>query len=309
MSGMNPITRPLRVHVLVDLLRGAGAGGHVKVWERMADEATRMGDALDLTVHFSGTEPQTHILGERVRYRVHPPVFSSSRLPFLSHIPDHSDLGRHHRGLAEALAGAEVLHTTDAFFAFARTAERIARRDRVPLVTSVHSDTPAYTALYTATTLERVLGAKVARLLDGVPRTARARMEQRLLAHQRQCAYVLVSRAGERERLRSALPETNVGVIRRGMDLERFSPARRDRPWLETTFAIPPGRLVVLLVGRIDPGKNIGVVVSAVRALLDQGLPLHLLCAGDGPDRAAVMERLHGAVSCPGVLDRPRVRD
>src|SRR6478609_8277012 len=92
--------RPLRVGVLVDLLWTPTAGGHVKSWERRARAALSAPEALELTVHFQGTTPSRHILGSNVRYEMHPPVFSTARLPFLSHIPAHTDLARYHRRLA-----------------------------------------------------------------------------------------------------------------------------------------------------------------------------------------------------------------
>jgi glycosyltransferase involved in cell wall biosynthesis len=44
-------------------------------------------------------------------------------------------------------------------------------------------------------------------------------------------------------------------------------------------------------------------VVSALRQLLDRGLPVHLLCAGLGPDREVVRASLGDHVTCPGVVD------
>src|SRR5689334_5089613 len=150
--------RRTRVHVLVDLARRAGSGGHVKSWERLAAAAVGFGDTLDLTVHFSGESAGTRALADNVRFTTHRPVFSSARLPFLSPVPDHSDLAPFHPELARSLEAADVVHTTDAYFAYARTAERVARRRGVPLVTSIHTDTPRYTALFTAATIEHLFG-------------------------------------------------------------------------------------------------------------------------------------------------------
>jgi glycosyltransferase involved in cell wall biosynthesis len=242
--------RPLRVAVLVDLVQRPDAGGHVKAWERLAAAAAGI-TGLDLTVHFAGAAPELRPLADNVRFRLHRPVLSTTRLPFLSHVPDHTDLAPHHRQLAHHLADADLLHTTDAYFAFARTAERVVRRRRVPLTSSVHTDTPRYTRVFTAQTLERLLGrGALGRLLEDrldLPGRAEARMRRRLLRHQRLCAAALVSRPEEVEPLARALSPKRVGLLRRGVDRDLFSPARRARSWLEATFAIPSGRIVVLL--------------------------------------------------------------
>ncbi len=103
-DGSRPVDPALRVGVLVDLPWTPSAGGHVKTWERIAAAAVALGPSLDLTVHFSGAEEATHVIAPHVRYRIHRPVLSTARLPFLSHVPDHSDLAPYHPRLAAALA-------------------------------------------------------------------------------------------------------------------------------------------------------------------------------------------------------------
>ncbi len=296
---------PLRVGVLVDLLHRPDAGGHVKAWEKLAAAAVGVPN-LDLTIHFAGAEPDVRSLGDNVRFRLHLPAFSTARLPFLSHVPDHTDLALHHRALARHLADAHLIHTTDAYFAYARTAERISRRRRVPLTSSVHTDTPRYTRLYTAQTIDRLFGRfRLGRLLNhhlDLPRRAEARMRRRLLRHQRLCAAALVSRPEEVESLARVLPPGRVGLLRRGIDRDLFSPARRDRGWLEATYDIPAGRIVVLFVGRLNRGKSILTVVDAVSALVRAGKPFHLLCAGEGEERRTIGAQLGSAASLPGTL-------
>ena len=318
---MAEVTRPARVHVLVDLQRRASSGGHVKVWERLAGAAVAAPDLVDLTVHFAGDAAATDVLAENVRLQSHRPIFSSSRLPFLAEVPDHADLAPFHPELAQHLQSADLVHTTDAYFAFARTAEHVAGRRGVPLVTSIHTDTPRYSALFTAATIDHVFGnGRLARLLKDtatLPRRAEARLLRRLEQHQRRCAAVIVSRPEQIEPLTRSLaadrpgssenlaPDLRVSLLRRGIDREIFRPRAAERAWLERTFDVPAGRLVVLVVGRLDRSKSVLTVAEAVRLLAADGLRLHLLCVGDGPDREAVFERLGPLASCPGSLAQP----
>ena len=297
---------PLKVGALVDLERGPEAGGHVKCWERLALAATAFADRLDLTVHFIGPKAQREILSDNVRFVIEPPVFSTARLPFLSHVPDHTDLARWHPRLARCLARYDVIHTTDAFFAYARTATRVARKAGIPLVTSVHTNTPEYARMYTGLTIERLVGTgPVGRLLIdrlGLDRRVERRMLARLEAHQRQCAFTLLSRP---ERIAAARARLGgrVGVLRRGVDRAAFNPSRRDRAWLAASLGIPADRVVVLFVGRVNPEKNVLVLADAVAALVARGLPLQLVCAGKGELREAVLARLGGRASCSGPVE------
>lgn len=297
---------PLRVAVLVDLLWSPSAGGHVKCWERIAQAATRRPGDLDLTVHFAGTEPAARELAPHVRYRLHRPVFSTARLPFLSHVPDHTDLAPRHPALARALADCDVIHTTDGFFAFARTAVAVARRRGVPLVNSIHTDTPNYTRVFTARTVQRLFGnGWLARwLLDGVkvPERAERDMRRKLARHQACAAFALVSRPEERQDALAVLPDERIGWMRRGIDRDAFHPAKRDRTWLEAAYGVPRDQVVVLCVGRVNRGKNVLTLTEALRQVRDAGQPVHLFCAGEGEDRPTVLDRLGAAATCPGVV-------
>ena len=295
-GGRGPLDPALRVGVLVDLQWGPNAGGHVKTWERVAATAASLGPALDLTVHFSGAEEATHVIAPHVRYHVHRPVFSTARLPFLSHVPDHSDLAPYNPSLAAALADYDVIHTTDGVFAFARTAARVARRRGIPLVSSIHTTEPYYARVFTEASVERFAGSgRLARLLIdrwNLGGRAETRMQRRLDDHLRRCERVLASSAEDQLRLVGMLGRDRVGRLRRGVDHGFFDPRKRDRQWLDRELGVPHDSIVIISVGRLDRVKNVLTLARAVRMLIDRGLPVHLLCPGKGADRTALVSFL-----------------
>jgi glycosyltransferase involved in cell wall biosynthesis len=296
---------PVRVSVLVDLDWRPSAGGHVKTWERVARAAGERPDALELVVHLSGAAPATHRLADNVHLMIHRPVFSTGRLPFLGHLPDHTDLAPHHRALARELAGSHVVHTTDSF-TFARTAARFADRSGTPLVHSFHTDTPAYARVYSEETVVRSLGSgRLGRFLlerVEVPARAERAMRERLMAHLRRCSYVFANRPADRDAAESIVGPDRVGGLRRGIERELFGPAFRDRGWLAAELGIPADRIVVLYVGRLDRCKSLEVLIEATRALVERGRPIHLLCAGEGPLRSTVGEALGPRATCLGFV-------
>jgi len=74
-------------------------------------------------------------------------------------------------------------------------------------------------------------------------------MSRRLAEHQKQSSFVLASKPEELEQLRKIMPADRVKMLRRGIDTAFFTPAKRDRAWLQQRFGIPQDRLVILFVG------------------------------------------------------------
>lgn len=297
---------PLRVAVLVDLLWRPDAGGHVKCWERLAEAAVRLGPVVDLTVCFQGNEERTIVYAPHVRAELRRPVFSTARLPFLGAVPDHTDLALFHPGLARSLAGMDLIHTTDAFFAYARTAERVAQRRRIPLVNSIHTDTPGYTRVFMARTFEGMFGKTwFTRLLVdrlGLPERGERNALAKLARHQAKAAYALVSRPEERARARAVLPDDRIRILRRGIDRALFRPEAADRARLGQDYGVPTDGVLIAFAGRINRGKKALTLARAVDILRGEGLSVHLLLAGDGEDRPAIQDLLGTGVTCPGMV-------
>jgi glycosyltransferase involved in cell wall biosynthesis len=288
--------------VLVDLTLAPEAGGHVKCWERIAEAAVDFDDQIDLTVHFNGPAPARVELSHSVRYVLLPPVFSTARL--VRTIPDHTDLAPWHPRLAGALADYDVIHTTDGFFCYARTAAWFARRRGVPVVSSIHTNTPEYARITTDHLLERVLGRSGAYRLAsqalGVPYWVSGALQRRLDKHLRSVT-VAVRNHGDEPTPTAGDPASRP-TLRRGLDRTLFSPAKRDRSWLKERFGIAPGQLVVMYAGKLNKGKNVPLLGRIMTQLRGDDVPAHLLCAGAGEHRAVLEAELGDALTCPGPL-------
>lgn len=297
-------TKRLKVGVLVDLERRTTAGGHVKCWERLAKAAVRRDD-LDLTVHVQNAKEGVDELSPFVRFVSHKPVFSTERLSWLlGNIPDHTDLSPWHPAIARALPQYDVVHTTDAFFAMAKTALAVCRRQGIPLVNSVHTDTPGYTKLYTRRTIERAFGNSFLShlLLDRLRADLwqEKRMMSKLIRHHDQSQFALDTDPAALESMRRRMGGDRVGRLRRGIEKDLFTPKLRDRAWLEARFGIPADRIVILFVGRVNAGKNVMPAARAVAELIRRGRNVHFLVAGVGEEIPVIRDMLKDRASLPG---------
>jgi len=294
---------PLRVAVLVTLVWHPGAGGHVKVWERFVDAAATAPD-IDLTVFFLGQTEQVVERGPNARLHLLPPRFGTDRFKALDSGAGHTDLAGHHPALTRRLAGYDLLVTTD-HFSFAGSAERAASAHGIPLTHSMHTNVEALTRAYAPGIVRRLLGARVggwlAEALHLGERLGRAE-RRKLHRHLGQCAHVFVSNPADGDDLRAAFPNLSQSLLRRGLDLEMFHPAKRDRAWLEDRFGVPPGRAVAVFAGRADASKRVLVAAEATRRLIDQGRDIILIVAGAGRDLARAQEICGDRLVAPGVL-------
>lgn len=296
----------LKVAVLVDLPRSTQSGGHVKGWESRAEAVAAAKDLpLDLTVYFSGA-PRTETLSPHVRLRQLPPVFSTRNLPFLPYVPDHTDLAPYHFALAKELPAYDVIHTTDAYFAFARTAERISKKHAIPLTTSFHTDTPSYSRIFTANTIRSIFGENAVShfLIDRcrLPERQEQKMLRRLREHLACCSDALLVRPEDAALAGAVIGKERVHFLSAVTDKKRFSPKRANRKDVETDYKIPPDRLLVLFVGRLDIGKNIYTLLEAMEKLASRNVPVHLVTAGLGPAAKDLKERLGPRVTVAGFI-------
>ncbi len=296
---------PLSVGVLVDLEWGPRAGGHVKCWERFAEAAIQFPDAVDLTVYFLGDQERVVELAPHIRYHILPPVLGTKRFPLLKQGGGDTDLAGYNRRLAPLLARHQVLHATGPF-TFAQTARQVAKRHNIPLVSSIHTDLPKFTKVYSREIISRIVGhGWLHRLLfdwlkldDWLAADMRRKLRRFLAASQ----WVLISKPEDRQVAAGVVATDHLSTLRRGIDKQRFHPQWRDRPRLLSTFGIDPTLPVALFVGRVDDSKKVMTMAQAVRQLLDQGRSLHALVIGEGAAKPEIQALLGAHVTLPGQI-------
>jgi glycosyltransferase involved in cell wall biosynthesis len=83
---------------------------------------------------------------------------------------------------------------------------------------------------------------------------------------------------------------SNVRILRRAVDTERFHPSQRD-DGLRASWGVGRDGLAVLCVGRIAPEKNLDLAVEAFRAIGKRRAQARFVLVGDGPARCALAAR------------------
>jgi glycosyltransferase involved in cell wall biosynthesis len=163
---------------------------------------------------------------------------------------------------------------------------------------------PRFTLIYAGGIIRRMFGpvigswlfVKIWRLPERVARGQQRGIDRRLAL----CDRILLSKPEDRDRLAKSAP--SVRLFRRGIDRRKFNPAHRDRARLLERFGIAEDRVVLVFAGRVDASKGAPLMAQATKALLDQGLNVHALIAGDGHERGAIATLLGDRVTLPGNL-------
>lgn len=155
------------------------------------------------------------------------------------------------------------------------SALRVARAERIPVVSEFRTNFHAYSAHYGLGLLRAPLLAYLRRF------------------HNR-CAITMVPTqdlAGDLE----ALGFERLRVVARGVDSRRFDPARRSEA-LRTSWGAGPGELVAISVGRLAPEKNLELLVQVHQRMQAIRPRMRMVVVGDGPARPWLEARMPGAV-------------
>jgi glycosyltransferase involved in cell wall biosynthesis len=100
---------------------------------------------------------------------------------------------------------------------------------------------------------------------------------------------VAVSEQTRRAVVARGVSPDRTSVIHNGIVVEDYDPARQEPGELRRRFAIPADAPIVGYVGRLSPEKGQKDLLNAVARLGGDYEGLHLVFAGDGPDRAALL--------------------
>jgi glycosyltransferase involved in cell wall biosynthesis len=162
----------------------------------------------------------------------------------------------------------------------------IARVMGIPIAGSYHTELGAYAGMRSGDPLiEHVAGSVLA-------------------AFYGQCRVVLSpSRSADTSIGRLGISAERIHRWERGVDLERFNPARYSPDALPHWIADEGHRFNVLYAGRLSSEKGVELLAEAFLIAHDRNPRLHLLLAGGGPEQELLRSRLGGAATFLGWLE------
>lgn len=152
---------------------------------------------------------------------------------------------------------------------------RFAQRRNLPLVASYHTHFGSYLKYYRLSLLQPLIW-------------------RYLRWFYRQCRHIYVPTAPMAQVLIRKGVTRGLRLWGRGVETDRFTPARRSMEW-RRTHGIADDELVVGFVSRLVWEKGLDVYADVIDALRARGYAVQSLVVGDGPARAELEDRLSHA--------------
>jgi glycosyltransferase involved in cell wall biosynthesis len=209
------------------------------------------------------------------------PVFRMPSLPLPVQAPYRLTLPLVSRRNRHAIINRlDILHAHSPFVT-GWMAVRYARRLRVPLVYTYHTQLEEY-----------------AHYVPFEPHATRRAASTLTRSFANLADAVIVPTASMRDHLSDIGVTVRIDIIPSGIDLQRFGAGMR-RPELRQSLGVRGGERLLLFVSRLAREKNGELLIDAVKA---SKVPVHLVIAGDGPERSALEAR----AAQLGVADRTR---
>ena len=151
-----------------------------------------------------------------------------------------------------------------------------ARRNRVASVASLHTRFETYFRYYGASLLEPLIVRILTRFYN--------RADQ-----------VLVPTPSVGALIHGWGVTSPIAIWSRGIDHDRFSPARRDLEW-RRSLGIADSDMVVGFLGRLVKEKGLNIFAETIACLQQRGVPIKVLAVGDGPARQWFADRVPEAI-------------
>tara|TARA_B100000963_G_C22625427_1_gene672090 strand:+ start:2106 stop:3338 length:1233 start_codon:yes stop_codon:yes gene_type:complete len=259
-----------KIAILVDLELSESAGGHVKYWERICNSIKDSYKDFNLEVIFLGKELKKKSISKNINFFTIRPLISSKILKPLGVDADVTDLSPFNIRLFFMLKRYDLIHTTDQFFSMARTAKHASKFWKIPLTTSLHTDTPSYTEYY------------VKKILSNFPRLVNDFLVYKIKIHKKisknqvkkfkkylvHCRYAMINDKLNVSKFNfSKEVKSKISRLSRGVNKKIFKKVKINKERLLKKYEINKNEKIIFFCGRIHELKG-AVFLSKVHKII-----------------------------------------
>lgn len=271
-----------KVAILVDLELNNYAGGHVKFWERISYAIKDLNKEFRLTIFFLGKKFEKKKISKNIIYVTLKPFLSSKILRPLGVDADSTDLFPVNFKLFFILRNFDIIHSTDQLFSMARTAKYASRFWKIPLTTSLHTDTPSYSGYYIKKIFKKFpkfLGIIfINKLKLDILITKKQRINiQKYIVH---CKKAMINDELSFDQFNFPKDlKKKITRLSRGVDKNVFKKININEIKLRKEYGISKDQKVIFFCGRIHELKGV-ILLSKIHKILKKKIDVVSLLAG-----------------------------
>ena len=270
------------IAILVDLELTTYAGGHVKFWERVSYSIKNSYKKFHFSVFFLGNSFKKKKIGKNVTFYTLKPIISSQILKPLGVDADATDLFPINPKLFMILKDFDLIHTTDQLFTMAKTGLYASRFWKIPLTTSLHTDTPSYSGYYIKKIFKNFprlvyyLFIDKIKLHQRIPKKQKLRMNNYLM----NCDKGMINDEINFKKYNFQSDVLNkITKLSRGVDKNIFKRKKIDKKCLFKKYEISKEDKIILFCGRIHELKGI-FLLSKIHKILKKRIKIVSILAG-----------------------------
>ena len=305
----------MNVAVLVDLELNKDAGGHVKYWQRIGESFEQSVSGLKITIFFLGKKNETILQTKNLTFEIQKPILSSSILKSIGIDADNTDLFPFNPKIFLKLRKFDLIHTTDQFFSMAKTAKIASNFWKIPLTTSIHTDTPPYTKYYIEQIINKFFSKvkiihsfliKKLKIQDFFERRMFRKLEKYLSTTRH---AMVADQIYSPQRLIKRTGNLNITKLNRGINKQIFKIKNKNKSKIFKKYNIPYKDKLLFFVGRIHELKGAVLLANVHRELNKKNNSVTTLMVGQDIHGKICLKASNGKLILLGYLDQKQISD
>ena len=297
------------IAILVDLELTTYAGGHVKFWERVSYSIKNSYKKFHFSLFFLGDSFKKKKIGKNVTFYTLKPIISSKVLKPLGVDADATDLFPINPRLFMILKDFDLIHTTDQLFTMAKTGLYASRFWKIPLTTSLHTDTPSYSGYYIKKIFKNFprlvyyLFIDKIKLHQRIPKKQKLRMNNYLM----NCDKGMINDEinFKKYNFQSDVLD-KITKLSRGVDKNIFKRKKIDKKYFLKKYEISKEDKIILFCGRIHELKGV-FLLSKIHKILKKQIKIVSILAGQNIHGDKCLEIGGSKIKLIGYVDQNEI--
>ena len=298
-----------KIAILVDLELTTYAGGHVKFWERVSYSIKNSYKKFHFSLFFLGDSFKRKKIGRNVTFYTLKPIISSKILKPLGVDADATDLFPINPRLFMILKDFDLIHTTDQLFTMAKTGLHASRFWKIPLTTSLHTDTPSYSGYYIKKIFKKFPRFVYYLLIDKmklhhrIPEKQKLRMNNYLM----HCDKGMINDGipFKKYKFHSDVLD-KISKLSRGVDKNIFKRKKIDKNYFFKKYEITKEDKIILFSGRIHELKGV-FLLSKTHKILKKQMKIVFILAGQNIHGDKCLEIGGSKIKLIGYVDQNEI--